>query len=126
MKLPTKYHYDKISETCNISARSSVIDAKFHGPTFKTTAPPVEWPKRKHGMPGFSDLIFSKNIPCIIKIRNTLDQQDVNYRTLIWKGNYNQCSPGNTMTSTLYSKGASKISADMPTMAGPLFGIPPP
>ena len=32
--------------------------------TFKTTAPPVEWPKRKHGIPGFSDLIFSRKAPC--------------------------------------------------------------
>jgi len=32
--------------------------------TFKTTAPPVEWPKRKHGTPGFSDLIFSNKAPC--------------------------------------------------------------
>lgn len=32
--------------------------------TFKATAPPVEWPKRKHGIPGFSNMIFSKKAPC--------------------------------------------------------------
>lgn len=31
--------------------------------TFNTTAPPVEWPKRKHGIARFFDLIFSRNEP---------------------------------------------------------------